>query len=173
MRLFRALVFCALVAASICRGEVRASADDPQWVVFTDGSAFKRPCSRGFPSDLSGGWNPEASDIARAEYRFDAAVEAAFAQLPAEHRERRPTNYYRQYAGFLRSGTRVLYLNAVAEEVIRKWDRPDHPWRQNAVLICDGGTLTFGAVFDFEKDAFDSVEFNGTYAGPLSTGHAR
>jgi hypothetical protein len=146
-----------------------ASVDEPRWVVFiaTEASAFTQPCSRRFPAGLSEPWDPEPADVARAERRFDAMVDEAFDDLPADHSDRRPTSYYRQYAGFLRNGKRVLYVNAVAEEVIAWWELPDRSWRHNAVLICDGGTLTFGAVFDLEKNDFDSVEFNGTVAGRI------
>ena len=115
MRLLRAVALSVIAVASSMPA---VSVEDPEWVVFTStkASAFTQPCSRAFPPDLSGAWDPQAADIARAERRFEAAVEEAFLKLPAEYREPRPKKYYRQYAGFLRSGERVLYVNAVAAD---------------------------------------------------------
>ena len=134
-------------------------------------SALTQPCSRAFPPGLSGAWDPQPADIARAERRFEAAVDEAFLKLAAEYRQPRPKKYYRQYAGFFRDGGRVLYVNAIAEEEIVGF--PDRSWRDRAVRSCDGGTLALGAVFDLRNDEFDFLEFDGTYAGPIPAARDR
>jgi len=91
---------------------------------------------------------PTAGDVARAEKHLEAAIDAAFARLDDE-REQRPLAYSRQYAGFLRDGHRVLYVDA------------------GPSAMCDGGASSFGAVFDLERDAFDSFSFSGRADGPL------
>jgi hypothetical protein len=106
------------------------------------------PCSRNFPLNLVGGWTPTTGDVARAEKHLEAAIDAAFTRLDDE-RARRPLAYSRQYAGFLRDGHRVLYVDA------------------GPSVLCDGGAESFGAVFDLEKDAFDSFSFSGLVTGQL------
>jgi hypothetical protein len=72
------------------------------------------------------------------------------------------TAYRRQYAGFVRGGQPVLYVNAIT-------DWPDD-WRKRAVRPCDGGPKSFGAVFDVRGGAFDSFVFNGEFTGPMEGG---
>jgi hypothetical protein len=40
---------------------------------------------------------------------------------------------------------------------------PDHPfdWRTQALSICDGGTITFGAEYDAETHQVSKFAFNG------------
>jgi hypothetical protein len=152
----------ALWSAST-RGE---SCDDrAQWVVLSEreASRLRSPCSRFFTADLVGAWQPDPRDIARAEAALPAAIAAGFARLAAPvDASSRPPHYHRQYAGFLRGGERVLYLNAVAHV-----DRGDNRFRDEALMRCDGGTSSFGAVFDPAKGFFDSFEFNAGLGGRL------
>jgi hypothetical protein len=34
-------------------------------------------------------------------------------------------------------------------------------WLKHAAKMCDGGTMAFGAVFDLNRQGFDSFTFNG------------
>jgi hypothetical protein len=142
------------------------SADELPWAVLpqSQASLLTRQCSRSFPAGLSGAWDPAPADVARAERKIGAAIEAAFATLPERYRGARHGEYYRQYAGFLRDGHRVLYVDRL---IVEKAGGPRGSWHTAAVRLCDGGVATFGAVFDLDQDAFESVEFNGTAAGPL------
>jgi hypothetical protein len=40
-------------------------------------------------------------------------------------------------------------------------DRGSDGWRKHAAKMCDGGTMAFGAVFDLNRQEFDSFTFNG------------
>lgn len=132
---------------------------------------MRQPCSRPFPAGLAGSWEPSEADIERAEAKLPSAIQAALLRLRPEDRRQSPTRYYRQYAGFLRDGRRVLYVNAVADAVERAAGNSTLPgWRETLVNICDGGSVTFGAVYDLEKDAIDSFFFNGSFAGRLPGG---
>jgi hypothetical protein len=92
---------------------------------FEEAKKMKRPCSRPFPAGLDGWWKPTSEDIERADRRLTSAVDAAFQRLEAKWREHRPDRYYRQYAGFVRDGKRVLYVNALGRRLRdgERWSR--------------------------------------------------
>ena len=83
-------------------------------------------------------------------------------RLPPIVRKTTPDLYRHQYAGFMRNGRRVLYLNAVVGG--------GHEWRSKAKDVCDGGLIAFGTVFDLDRDEFETVMFNGALGGPLVGG---
>jgi hypothetical protein len=70
--------------------------------------------------------------------------------------------YRRQYAGFERAGRRVIYVNAIADF--------SDSWRSQAVTICDGTVMWFGAVYDPTEHRFDWFQFNGPFNGRKKAG---
>jgi hypothetical protein len=141
-----------------------------EWVVLPEKEALvlMEPCSRPFPAGLSGYWKPDPGSLARAEARFQEAIPRALARVPKEERGFAPPVYLGQYAGFYRGGRHVIYVNAVGH----LGDKPGasnmvEGWRTRALDLCDGGLLSFGAVFDVERDLVDAFAFNGTIGGPI------
>jgi hypothetical protein len=137
-------------------GDRQVDASDLLWTILAgkEVERLRYPCSRSFPDGLDGTWTPTAADVGKAESRLGDAIDAAFRRLPIGIEAWRPPRYMRQYAGFLRNGRKVLYVNGT-------FVRATRPWRTVAARMCDGATKSFGAVFDFDRDAFDSFEFNG------------
>ena len=109
-------------------------------------------CSRASPGRepgrVSGYWAPSRADI--------DALESQLAQLQPAIAE--PALSGRQYVGFESSGKRLIYINA--------FTLPDHsdinPARE-AIRVCDGGRMFWGAVFDPATNQFSEVLFNGPY----------
>lgn len=140
------------------------------WTILprSEAEKMRQPCTRPFPEGLAEWWRPSEAEVERAEKKLPAAIDAAFARLlHAEDRRRRPERYYRQYAGFLRNGKRVLYVNGLWDETAGNDSLRS---RTTYGGMCDGGTYFFGAVYDLEKDAFDSFFFNGRYEGQVPGG---
>jgi hypothetical protein len=137
---------------------------DPNWTILkgTEAESLRKPCSRPFPPGLTGEWSPSVDDVARAEAKSFEATSDALDRLPPIARTTTPDLYRHQYAGFMRNGRRVLYLNAVVGG--------GHGWRLKAKDVCDGGLIAFGTVFDLDRDAFETVVFNGALGGPLVGG---
>ena len=67
------------------------------------------------------------------------------------------------YAGFMIGGRRVLYVTGVVGSAIDPTPTPRNPfdWRRQAIGICDGGTITFGAEYDVQTRRFSNFAFNG------------
>jgi hypothetical protein len=150
----RAILVVAVVGGIACRKSGK------EWVVLPEKEALKltEPCSRPFPRGLSGHWALGDVEIARAEVRFQEALRQVLRRLPSDERDGVPSVYYAQYAGFFREGHKVVYVNAVGD---------GEGWKDRAILICDGGAISFGAVLDLDRDSVDNFEFNGTMAGPI------
>ena len=167
-------MMCFLVFGTLLIAFASAGTPHEYWTLLptTEAGKMNQPCSRPFPAGLVGSWEPSEADIERAEAKLSGAIKAAFLLLRPEDRRQSPDRYYRQYAGFLRDGKRVLYVNAVSIDDVERppGNSMSHEWRQRIVNICDGGSVSFGAVYDLDKDAIDSFFFNGTVAGRLPGG---
>ncbi|HEY0715070.1 MAG TPA: hypothetical protein VGF45_20480 [Polyangia bacterium] len=152
-----ALLLAVLPAASGCKTE-------QAYTVLSTAEAAKlrRPCSRDFPSDLTGPWTPSARDLEAPEKAIDAAVAEQLSRLGTQAAIV-PPKYKRQYAGFERAGRGVIYVNAVSEAAIAKEARPA-AWKESAVRLCDGGIESFGAVYDPASGRFDKFQFNAPFS---------
>lgn len=133
---------------------------DREWTVLSsaDVDVLRRPCSRDFPEGLTGYWAPTARDLDGPERLLGGVVQRELERV-GPGRGPAPEAYHRQYVGFERGGRRVIYLNAVAKD--RVSDEPLLPWSSRAVMMCDGGVSSFGAVYDPSSDRFDWFQFNG------------
>jgi hypothetical protein len=118
--------------------------------------ALRHQCSRVSPGPVTDVWTPTDGDIAALE---DQLILRLSSELEQRGESPSPGAYYRQYAGFVIGGKRVIYVNGVSENAIDAF----HPsnWRTYAVQICDGGAITFGAEYDPATRQFSNFAFNG------------
>lgn len=137
--------------------------DGKNWTALSEQEAHVliQPCSRSFPKGLSGYWMPERTEIQLAETRFQEALTRSLRRVAKSEHESVPPAWYTQYAGFFRNGRKVIYVNAVRSDVMVEG------WRDRAIVMCDGGIGSFGAVLDLDRDVVDSFEFNGSIGGPI------
>jgi hypothetical protein len=116
-------------------------------------------CSRVSPGPVEGVWTPSDADIAQLEDELILVV--------AQEQERAgespsPGGYYRQYAGFVIGGQRIIYVNGVDESAIQSGTNTSFNWRTQAVQICDGGPITFGVEYNVATRQFSNFAFNGS-----------
>lgn len=124
--------------------------------------ALAHQCSRVSPGPVEDIWTPSDADVASLE---DALVAELTRQLEAAGESASPQSYYRQYAGFVVGGRRMIYVNGVSESAIDADPGPAfHPsnWQTYAVQICDGGPITFGVEYDPATRQFSNFAFNGS-----------
>jgi hypothetical protein len=178
MRLFTMLALSAAVALAACArldppccaapdGQVAYREANSLWtadrstVLAGDAArALTRQCSRVSPGPVDDVWTPGEADIARLEAALFLLLAREF---PEAGLSALPDDYYRQYAGFIIGGRRVIYVNGVHKDAVERVN-PNHPfdWRTQAHLICDGGTITFGAEYDPATATFSNFAFNGS-----------
>lgn len=169
------LLFASLVCAAACAPTppepARGAAQGRVAELWTDETrtildgeaarALARQCSRISPGPVDELWTPSEADVEAVE---DALILLVARELSEAGESPSPGGYYRQYAGFVVNGRRILYVNGVDKSAIERDPNPDRPfdWRTQAVQICDGGTITFGVEADPATQRFSNFAFNGS-----------
>src|SRR6185436_4265736 len=96
-----------------------------------------------------------------------AALQGEIDRAP-EGRAPKPVagDYYRQYAGFVVAGKRIVYINGLHRLTVT--DRPRRDWwKLTAAEPCDGDMLFFGAEYDVETGKVLNFMFNGGGRGRI------
>jgi hypothetical protein len=170
----RRLLFGLIVLAAACAQPAPPASDAVQehvarlWTTDTrtilDGEqarALAHQCSRVSPGSVQSLWTPTSAQLDAVE---GGLILLLARQLEAAGQSPSPGDYYRQYAGFMIGGRRVIYVNGVAESAVEREPNPAHPfdWRTQAIGICDGGTITFGVEYDVTTRRFSNFAFNGS-----------
>ena len=127
-----------------------------------------RQCSRRRPGPVEGTWTPSAAQLDQLEARLPVVflenLERAHGGhlAPGIDQDALLASYYRQYAGLVIAGRRVIYLHAFRS--------PHSPlrrdWRREPIIVCDGGTITFGVEYDPARRTFANFAFNGSLRRP-------
>jgi len=125
-------------------------------VLGTDqGEIVAEQCSRPNPPRHESSWTPGPEDIRQLEQDLPALQ----AQVPAAWRDSMPVGdpkaYVRQYFGILAHGRRLIYVNAFREPMANK------EWQRYAIVLCDGGSGAWGAVYDPASRGFSDFAVNG------------
>lgn len=124
---------------------------------------LSKQCSRPSPGPVTGTWSPSKSQIADLEFVLGEEIETQLKAIPKAGAK--PQDYYRQYAGLTIGGKQVIYVNGVQDSVVERDQGAGRPqrglWTNEPVMICDGGTITFGVEYDPATKAFDKFAFNG------------
>jgi hypothetical protein len=127
------------------------------FVVLPEGAAeeVNQLCSRPGPPKFQRTWKPTETDIQALESHL-----SRIAGLRAESgiigvRIRHPEQYYRQYVGLIIENRRCIFIHAFCD------DEPPKYWRENIVDVCDGGSCSWGVVYDIETGKFSHLEMNG------------
>lgn len=111
-----------------------------------------RPCSRPAPNH-DGTWSPSEDDVAKAEADVAKVRRLRAGCCIVNARIDEPRSYYRQYVGITSGGRKLLSLNAYHSEI--------SGWERIATVICDGGTGSWGAVYDPSSREFSELQVNG------------
>ena len=122
-----------------------------------------KPCSRAAPEHISSYWTPTAADIRQLERDVPGFLKTKHLPAPSLMK-----HDYRQYAGFVQNGHRLIYVNGFpddAADVFAKGKtatRADHVrWQYQAIVACDGGPSFYGMEYDPQTRQFQHLLFNG------------
>ena len=120
-----------------------------------------RQCSRVSPGPVEDVWTPTDAEVDALENDLILSVAR---EMEKAGQSPSPGGYYRQYAGYVIGGKRIIYVNGVDEGAVEREPDPAHPfdWRTQGIQICDGGTITFGVEYDPATRQFSNFAFNGS-----------
>lgn len=136
---------------------VGCTSSNEQWIIFTQRRAEQMGIGSWISSDgeLDGYWTPSAENIQSLEGDL-----ASFLRQNADSFRRQPPvweqldQYKRQYVGVIIGGKQVIYGNFFCTET-------GVDWREDWVLVMDGGDCFFQIQFDVENGTFTSLTVNG------------
>lgn len=112
-------------------------------------------CSRPNPPHHDSVWQPGPADLQGAEQELAQLDALAPADCCGAARPGDPKAYRRQYFGIVAGGRRLLYANAFLEPMANK------EWKDYAIVVCDGGSGAWGAVYDPRERRWTDLHFNG------------
>jgi hypothetical protein len=120
-----------------------------------------RQCSRTSPGPVEDIWTPTDTEAYAIE---DELILLLAREMENAGQSPSPGGYYRQYAGFVIGGRRIIYVNGVDESAVEHDPNAQHrfDWRTQPILICDGGPITFGVEYDPATRQFSNFAFNGS-----------
>lgn len=160
---------CAWITLS-AQAQVRSFPDGTGVVFPAERAEEARLVCRRFESEAV--WTPSGDEIASLESGLLDVLENRLMAYGAH--DTTPTDYYRQYAGVIVDGRRIVCVNGfhrihledkerlrrdlAARGIEREWS----DWRDSPVVILDGGLIMFGVEYDVERRTFWNFSFNGT-----------
>jgi len=114
----------------------------------SEGPALMKQCSRGAPKDVDAYWSPSISQVLEVEQHLLELLREGSHDLTL-------SASYRQYIGITVHGKNLIYLNSIDRSALTG------DWRTKAAVICDGGDLFWGVVWDPGDSTFHDLQFNG------------
>jgi len=99
------------------------------------------------------GWAPVERDIDSLETDLSQVTGLNAEGWSASIRIEHPEQYFRQYVGVVRSGQKLIYVNAFCET-------PPPDWRDRLYVVVDGATCFWQALYDPATRTFKHLTIN-------------
>ncbi|MCI4589823.1 hypothetical protein MOK15_06935 [Sphingobium sp. BYY-5] len=109
-------------------------------------------CSRSAPAKGEGSWTPTAKDVLALEAKLPPALKNA---QPNEDWKGFPSKWQRQFVGIVRGRQHFIYGSYAPIDI-------DWPLSDQAMRVCDGGPVFFGAEYQIETGKITHLAFNGS-----------
>ena len=137
---------------------------NPEWgAVLPDDQArvfaTARLCNRPGAGVADATWTPDAGAIRRLESALAPELQAAVDLQSDPDRRLLAADFYRQYAGLVIGGKRMVYVNGIHRTFVQR--NPTSSWKTVAARTCDGGLRAFGAEYDVATGVISKLFFNG------------
>jgi len=162
--LFFAALFLAAIPGAASAIEIPAKPrpdEPPRGAVLSGQAAFELMQGTYWEPGPLTVWEPGPADIARLEELFPA-----FMAGQKTRPDYQPLHeYYRQYAGVIRNGKKIICVNlfhyTFVQEGLKDPRRAEDFWKIDPIFVSDGGSYFFMVLFDLETGTFHSLIFNG------------
>lgn len=102
-------------------------------------------------------WDPSQSEISLLEANLNQV--ATLSQRKSSYqRIEHPQNYFHQYLGLSQGHRKFIYVNAFCAELDSE---PPPIWRSKLIVIDDGGSCVWQALYDMSANKFIRLSVNG------------
>ena len=170
------LRFSHLVAVAFAIGTETAAISAPSTPALSPGLSVIFPSTKGLAAPFecprrapeapivpcSTTTSPTRVEISELEMRLGELLAERLNTAKRSHpldAELRVADYYRQYWSLEVGGRRVIYVNGFHRFTVENSRAPY--WRNDVVIVFDGGRYFFRVVYDPETKTFSNFEFNG------------
>lgn len=121
----------------------------------TAATGVAHQCSRPGPPKFEATWTPSSDIVREMEERIDDIRSLRAGCCIRGTRITNLESYYFQYAGIVVNDRKLIYVNAF-------WGSPDsEAWLTQPVMYCDGGSGSWGVLYDPERRVFFELHVNG------------
>jgi len=149
-------ILCSVIIIGLVLG-CAAMADEKSWVLLEGEQAalLIHQCSRESPEAIQDVWMPAPLDIEKIEAQLSSIMQLISTQCcGVGGRVDDISRYRRQYAGFIIENRKLIYINAFSK-------LSNHSdWREQPVMVCEGGRDYWGALYDPATGIFFDLAFN-------------
>jgi len=102
----------------------------------------------------AGAWQPSQTDIDGLETNLPRISGLKASGWPSTIHIDHPEQYFRQYVPIIRAGEKVIYINAFCDP------QPLSYWRDRLVVVYDGATCYWQALYDPTTKKFSELRIN-------------
>lgn len=132
------------------------SPEGPLPIALKEAPALFKQCSRIVPVREGEFWLPTREQIDVLEDNLPKYLETVqFSSLGTQTRTR---SYRGQHVGFVRAGTRYIYASYYDAEFVKRFPKL---LDGKVLIICDGGSSSWGIVYNPTTGKFTELELNG------------
>jgi hypothetical protein len=147
--------FCAICLMLLVYFSALAQREKSTLLPASEAKSVTNQCSRPSPDKFSDTWQPSQAEIKEMESRFSQIKKLRVKKCCIQGAQvEDPEEYYMQYVGIIVGGEKLIYINAFADS------NPGEMWKQNAVIICDGGNA-WGVLYNPTTKKFYELAING------------
>lgn len=163
MQYFKLLFLISIVLLG-CSSSRNFQLSPNQSIILDSTKAYEtvRQCSRYAPT-IEGSWNPSAKQIKELESLLYKVYDLKAVECCLIGVEIIDLNeFYRQYAGIIVDGKKLIYVNAFSKHSFDYSSRLEKfDWKKEPYVVCDGGEFYWGVCYDPITKEFIDLAFNG------------
>lgn len=151
--IIRVLLFVTLLLPACSSHHSSQNADNATYFVLTGQEAERlvQYCSR-FKDGVEGYWTPEIPDLQKLEANLNKHLNSFGPEL-----ESKLLRYTRQYAGAIKGGRRLIFVNGFLKTL---GDKMGSDISKEALILYGGGSAVYRVEYDVESKAIQNFAFN-------------
>lgn len=153
---FKMTTLLLLAVCSGCIGGASTSVVLPAEQV----QVLLKQCSRSDPENVTSLWVVPARVARDIDRNID---DVSALRSPSGKTIVEPHKYFRQYGGVVAGGRKLVYINAFSLPGFI--DPEELSWRTKAIVVCDGGSTAWGAMYDPATQHFSKLTINSQLGG--------
>jgi hypothetical protein len=117
-----------------------------------------RPPANPSQQTITGYWDIQSSDVEKLDSNFKKILKLKSQELSVNNLEA----FAYQYSGFIINGKKYIYINAFYNSPKSNPEFRRSNWKNEPVIVRDGGPNYWQAIFDMDNLDFIQIRFNGS-----------